>query len=108
MAGDADYLSLIQALTKDGHEVRLVCNSSSKISPLLKEIVPVIIDREKIDAMINQLRSNLFTFSSLTNYLLTLGNNNSLEIDALAEEIQQYYINNLNKQIASLIKLIQF
>ena len=107
MSGDADYLSLIETLTKDGHEVRLICNSSQKISPSLQTIVPTIIDREKILTGITQLQSNLYTFSSLTNYLLSIGNNNSLEIDALVEEIQRFFITDLNKQISSSFKLLQ-
>ena len=107
MAGDADYLSLIETLSKEGHEVRLVCNSINKISPSLKAIIPVIIDRNKILSSINQIKNNLYTFSSLTNYLLSIGTNNSLDLDVVVEEIQKFYINNLNKQIASLVKLSQ-
>ena len=107
MSGDVDYLSLIENLTKDGHEVRLVCNSISKINQSLKDIVPSIYDLDRIKFMISQLENNLITFSSLTNYLLSNGNDNSLQTDALAEEIQQYYINDLNKKISSLFKLMQ-
>ena len=107
MAGDADYTSLIEKLTEKGHEVRIVCNNKNIVSKVLKNIIPVIIDREMIIDRMKRLQNQLYQFMTLVNYLLSLEEQQSLSIDELINEIQKHYFKNLNYQLTSYLNLLQ-
>jgi len=42
IAGDVDYLQLIRRLSRQGHEVTIICNDKRKISKILHRVVPTV------------------------------------------------------------------
>lgn len=72
MAGDADYMALIEKLAEQGHEVRIVCNDRRKVKESLQKIMPVIIDRLWIKEAIERINNQMFKLTSMTNYILAI------------------------------------
>lgn len=57
ISGDADLIPLVQNLSSQGHDIRLICQEKGKISPELHRIVPVIMDRQDIINGCQRLRT---------------------------------------------------
>ena len=106
MAGDADYMALIEKLAEQGHEVRLVCNDRRKVKESLQKIIPVIIDRLWIKEAIDRLNSQLFKLTSMTNYILAMQENKTTDFDELYEEIEEYYKRDLRRGLKGLFMLM--
>ncbi len=106
MAGDADYMALVEKLAEKGHEVRIICNDKQKVSPSLQKIIPVIYDRKMLTNEIQNLNNQLYNLSCLTNYILSLEDNNTKNFNELFEEIIKYYTDNLNKRIMGLFNVM--
>lgn len=106
MAGDADYMALIEKLAEQGHEVRIVCNDRRKVKESLQKIMPVIIDRLWIKEAIERINNQMFKLTSMTNYILAIQENKTKNFDDLYEEIEEYYKRELRNWLKGLLMLM--
>jgi hypothetical protein len=106
IAGDVDYIALVEKLATNGHEVRIICDNKQKVTKKLQNVIPAIIDKSEITSHMEELDDKLRNLTALTNYFLTLHEDNMINFDDLYEIIIKYYTKNLTNQIKVLFQLM--
>ena len=106
ISGDVDFLPLVQKLSLQGHEVRLICQNKQKIHSKLHRTIPIIIDRKEILTTCKKLMGNLSTLSSVVNFLLSQNSDDEFSIGNFTTGIEDQTRPRRYNTLASRIKLL--
>ncbi|MFX0086194.1 MAG: NYN domain-containing protein [Candidatus Hodarchaeota archaeon] len=92
ISGDRDCLQLIQNLSSQGHDVRVVCQNKKKLYPKLPQIIPHIRDRRDIIQSCQNLLGLLQSLSHTINYMISAHPKQQLTVNEFRKEIEDNYV----------------
>lgn len=105
ISGDRDFLQLIQTLSKDGHDVRVICQEKNRLSQKVRQIIPYVRDRQDINQSCQNLVGLLNTLSYMLNYMISAHPKQQLTVKEFREEIEHRVI---QERLEALVGHLKF